>query len=77
MTPSSQDDDHHWAPEALEQKILEILHKAGIRQEIIYAFQKTGRMVTEDNYKKLSPAELKAWEDAVDEWREHHGHETQ
>jgi hypothetical protein len=50
-----------------------MLHKAGVRPEIIYAFQKTGRLVTADNRKNLSPTELKEWEDAVDEWRKQHG----
>jgi len=75
MTAPRQDDDdelQRWVPEALEQKMMEMLHKAGVRPEIIYAFQKTGRLVTEDNRKKLSRAELKEWEDAVDDWRRQH-----
>jgi hypothetical protein len=74
MTPRRQDDDPgRWVPEALEQNMLEALHAAGVRPEIIYAFQKTGRLVTEDNRKNLSQAELKEWTDAVEEWRRHHG----
>jgi hypothetical protein len=53
--------------------MLEALHEAGVRPEIIYAFQKTGRLVTEDNHKTLSLAELKEWTDAVEERRRDHG----
>ena len=38
------EDEGQWGPETLNQKMLEILHRAGVRPEIIYAFQKTGRM---------------------------------
>jgi hypothetical protein len=52
--------------------MLEAMHKAEVRPEIIYAFQKTGRLVTWENRKNLTRAELKEWTDAVDEWHRLH-----
>lgn len=69
----SANEPTHMVAEVLEHKMLEMMHKANVRPEIIYAFQKTGRLVTEENHKKLSKAELKEWGDAVDEWRKQHG----
>jgi len=61
--------------EVLDQQLLEAMHKAGVRQEMIYAYQKTGRIVTDDNRKYLTKAQLKEWTDAVDEWRRAHAGE--
>jgi hypothetical protein len=41
--------------------------------EMIYAYQKTGRIVTLKNSELLTKAELKEWSDAVDEWHRLHG----
>jgi hypothetical protein len=71
----SVDEPRPMVVEAIEHKMLEALHKAGVRPAMIYAFQKTGRLVTEKNRKKLTKAELKEWTDAVDEWNETHGGE--
>src|SRR5438093_1202111 len=71
----SADEPRPMVVEAIEHKMLEALHKAGVRPAMIYAFQKTGRLVTEENRKKLTKAELKEWTDAVDEWNATHGGE--
>jgi hypothetical protein len=54
--------------EVLEQRTAEAMHDAGIHPALIYAYQKTGRILSEDVAKTLSPAERKEWADAVDEW---------
>ena len=41
---------------------------AGVRPEVIYAFRKTGRIVTEDNWHLLSEDDRKEWTDAVNEY---------
>lgn len=46
--------------------------QAGVRPELIYAFDKTGRMVTEDNIDLLTPEELAEWNAAVHEYRQRH-----
>jgi hypothetical protein len=54
--------------EAIHQVILQAITAAGSPPEFIYAFQKTGRLVTESNMHLLSPAEYQEWCDAVDEY---------
>ena len=63
-TPMPQDQIH-----AL---ILNALIRADSRPELVYAFQKTGRLVTESNQHLLTRAELKEWKDAVEEYRRLH-----
>ncbi len=60
-TPTSEDDIH--------QTILSALVKAGSPPEFVYAFDKTGRLVTESNMHLLTPAEYQEWVDAVEEYR--------
>ena len=55
--------------EVVDQHMLEAMHKAGVRPALIYAYQKTGRLVTRENRTYLTRAELKEWNDAVDEWK--------
>jgi hypothetical protein len=43
---------------------------AGIRPEIIYAFRKTGLIVTEDNYGKLPKSAQAEWTAAMEEYFE-------
>src|SRR5581483_801118 len=52
------------------------MHAANIRPELIYASQKTGRLVTDVNVKLLTNAELKEWNDAIDEYFEKFGSGT-
>jgi hypothetical protein len=60
-TPASEDDIHH--------AILSVLTAAGSPPEFVYAFNKTGRLVTESNMHLLTKAEYQEWCDAVDEYR--------
>ena len=58
-------------PEATDHvtdQMVEAMSAAGIRPEAIYAFRKTGRIVTEDNWHLLSEADRKEWTDAVNEY---------
>ena len=57
----------------LLKEILDALRLAKARPEIIYAVEKTGRLVTEVNIQFLTPAEYKEWCDAIDEYRLLHG----
>jgi SEC-C motif len=60
-------------PEHLEHMMVEDMKKAGINPAIIYAFEKTGRLVTEDNQNLLSDADLDEWQAAIDEYEAKHG----
>ena len=47
---------------------LKAMEKAGTRPEIVYAFRKTGLLVTEDNIDQLPQSSLAEWEAAVEEY---------
>lgn len=55
--------------EEVDEAMLLVLREAKVRPEIIYAYQKTGRLVTEENAQHLSEEELAEWNAAVDEYR--------
>ena len=63
----SADEPRPIIDEVLDQHMLEAMHKAGIDPALIYAYQKTGRLVTRENRKYLAKAELEEWNDAHDE----------
>ncbi len=58
--------------EHVEHEMLEAMKKAGINPAIIYATEKTGRIVTEDNQHLLSEMELDEWNAAIDEYEAMH-----
>ena len=60
-------------PEHLEHQMVEMMKQANIDPAKIYAFEKTGRLVTEDNQNILSEADLMEWEAAIDEYEERFG----
>ena len=57
-------------PEHLEAELVEALKRANVRPEMIYATERTGRIVTEESYDNLTDAEQQEWEDAIDEYFE-------
>jgi hypothetical protein len=59
-------------PELLEHMTVEAMKEAGIDPAIIYAYEKTGRLITEDNQHLLSDADLDEWEDAIEEYEAEH-----
>jgi len=58
--------------EVAKQRILEAMQKASIHPSLIHAFQKTGRLVSKENSRFLSKAQLKEWQAAIDEWHALH-----
>src|SRR5579884_1926314 len=62
-TPLSQEQQDN-----VEQEILAAMVEVGIDPAIVYAFKKTGRIVTAHNQQFLSKEELDEWEDAVEEY---------
>lgn len=59
-------------PEHLEHMTVEAMKEAGIDPAFIYAYEKTGRIVTDDNVHLLSEAELVEWDDAIQEYEAKH-----
>jgi predicted glycoside hydrolase/deacetylase ChbG (UPF0249 family) len=59
--------------EHIEHETVQAMKRAGIDPAKIYAFEKTGRLVTEDNQHLLSDADLAEWQAAIEEYRAGHG----
>ena len=63
--------------EHAEHFIVEGMKKAGMDPAIIYAFEKTGLLVTEANEHLISDMDRAEWEAAVLEYRAKHGDESE
>lgn len=56
------------AEETLTEGLADAMKKAGLPPHFIYAWQKTGMLVTEQNYSQWSKKDLKEWDDAINEY---------
>ena len=54
--------------EHVEHEIVQAMKQAGLDPAMIYAFERTGLLVTEENEHLLSEADLAEWEAAIDEY---------
>jgi hypothetical protein len=59
-------------PEHLEHLMVEDMKAAGLDPAFIYAYEKTGRLVTEANQHLLSDADLAEWDAAIEEYEAKH-----
>jgi hypothetical protein len=59
--------------EHVEHEMVEAMKKAGVDPALIYAFEETGLMVSEDNQHLISDVDLAKWHEAVKEYRAKHG----
>jgi len=59
--------------DALKVEMVALMRKARIRGELIYAYLRTGLMVTEENHQHLSPKDLRSWEQALSEYAQRRG----
>ncbi len=66
-TPEFLSDESH---EEVWKSLLQAAGDSGIDPAIVYAMNKTGRIVTETNVQFLTDAELQEWNDAVDEYHQ-------
>ena len=48
--------------------VTKAMEQAGVAPAVIYAFRKTGRIITEENAKFVPAAALEAWQHAIDEY---------
>jgi hypothetical protein len=62
------DDPVPLSDEKYERMMIEAMVEVGISQAMIFAFKRTGRIVTEMNKHLLTPEELREWNNAVDEY---------
>jgi hypothetical protein len=51
-------------------RIVKAMADAGIRPELIYAYRKTGLLVSDENYGKLSPEDRDDWHAAIEEYHQ-------
>jgi hypothetical protein len=49
---------------------VEAMRAAGVRPALVYAYERTGLIVTRENRGLLSAADLDEWEDAIAEYEE-------
>lgn len=54
--------------EHVEHEIVQAMKQAGLDPAMIYAFEKTGLLVTEQNEHLLSEKDLDEWGSAIDEY---------
>lgn len=66
-TPQFPSDD---SQEKTWKIVLQAAAESGMPPAIVYAMNKTGRIVTEENSQFLTDAELQEWNDAVDEYHQ-------
>jgi len=66
-TPQFPSDD---SQEKTWKALLQAAVDSGMPPAIVYAMNKTGRIVTEENSQFLTDAELQEWNDAVDEYHQ-------
>ncbi len=60
-------------PEHLEHEMVEAMKAAGLDPAIIYAYEQTGLLVTEQNQHLLPDKDLDEWDAAIAEYEEKHG----
>lgn len=57
--------------ELYDKMMIQLIESVGDKDDyeaFLYAYKKTGRIVTKDNQKYLTDAELKEWDDAIKEY---------
>ena len=59
--------------EHVEHQMVEAMKKAGIDPAFIYAYEKTGLLVTEENQHLISESDLDEWQAAIEEYETKHG----
>ena len=62
------DTPHPMDEAKLDELMLGAMLEAGTRPELIYAYRKTGRILTKDTYRRLPRDEREEWDAAIDEF---------
>jgi len=57
--------------DSLQLEFVILMRKADIRDELIYAYLRTGLIVTEKNYDYLTTEDRRAWDRALQEYARH------
>lgn len=59
--------------EHVEFEMVRNMEKIGVDPAIIYAFQETGRLVTEENMDCIPKQDLDLWQSKIEEYRQRNG----
>ncbi|QDS37492.1 SEC-C domain-containing protein [Brevibacillus brevis] len=60
--------DYNDPIEKYQAEIISVMEQAGIAPQLIYAYKKTGLLVTEENMNKISDLDLEEWRSAIEEY---------
>ena len=55
-------------PKKMKRDVVAAMRAAGIRPELVYAYEQTGLLLLEDGYKNLSPVDRAEYDAAIDEY---------
>jgi hypothetical protein len=55
-------------PKKIQKDMIAAMRAAGIRPELIYAYERTGFLLSEDGYKSLSAEDKAEYDAAIDEY---------
>lgn len=66
-------EDRAVAERLIEATFINIARRAGIAEELIYAYHKCGFVITEQNQHKFGEKEKRAWMRAIREYRQGKG----
>jgi SEC-C motif len=58
------------SPDQLQEAAVEAMREVGVDPALIYAFEKTGLIVGEDNQRLIPPEAMAEWKQAVEEYRQ-------
>lgn len=56
----------------VEENMVQAMEESGMDRAFVYAYQQTGRLVTEANMHLLTDEDIQEWEDAVERYRSLH-----
>ena len=62
---------HYYSEDDVKRKTIEAMEKTGMDPAFIYAYRKTGYLLTETSKDRATGAAIKEWNDAVDEFDAH------
>lgn len=68
LFPDPDDPTKPYPAGKLQAQMLDVMKKAGIRPEIVYAYKKTGFFPNKAAYEKMSPQDRAEWDAAIDEY---------
>ena len=57
-----------YSPAAFDRAFDDLMHQAGVADDVAYASSKTGLILTEENKSRVTGKDLDDWREAIDEY---------